>query len=73
MKFNLENGLYCVQSGYFSNKIWTQITPFFICSSLLKAPKYPQTQLHFNNDAYFLDFRLQNIPLISFLLNLNPF
>ena len=33
--FNLESELYCVQVRCMSNKIWTQITPFFICSASL--------------------------------------
>ena len=31
---------------------------------------YLQTQLHFSNDAHFLDFRAQTFPLIFFNLNL---
>ena len=66
--------------------IWTEITPFFICSALLYVKEldkiiarmhcfmhqsFFQTKLHFYNDAYFLDFYPQKFPLIFF--NVNPF
>ena len=64
-----------------SNTIWTQITPFFICSawSYVKELEKIIARTHcfmhrslfrpnyiFNNDAYFLDFRAQKFPLIFF-------
>ena len=77
--FNLESGLYCVQGRCISNKIWTQITPLFICFLVLeKTIAMTLCFMHqgifrphyiFNNDAYILDFRAQKIPLIFFNLN----
>ena len=73
------------KSGVFLTKIWTKITPFFICSAslcvkvlekifarTLCAMHHGVLSLYyiFNNDAYFLDFCAQKFPLI--FLNLNP-
>ena len=73
--FNLESGLCCVQVRCISNKIWTQITPFFICSVRLcvkvleKIIARTLGFMHqgifgpnyiFNNNVYFLDFHAQN-------------
>ena len=67
----------------YSNKIWTQVTPFFICSVSLCVKvldKIIATILCFmhqgifrpnyifNNDAFFLDFRAWKLPLIFFNL-----
>ena len=69
-----------------THKIWTQITPFFICSAWLYVKELEKiiARTHcfmlqsffrptyiFNNDAGFLDFRAQKFPLIFF--NVNPF
>ena len=74
------------KSGVFLTKIWTKITPFFICSAWLCVKVLEKiiarmlcTTRHgflslfyiFNNDAYFLDFCAQKIPFDLF--NLNPF
>ena len=80
-KWNLPCSVRCIY-----NKIWTQITPFFICSAwlymkelekiiartlCLMHPSFFRPNYIFNNDAYFLDFRAQKFPLIFF--NVNPF
>ena len=69
-----------------SNKIWTQITPFFICSAWLYVKElekiiartlcfmnqsFFRPNYIFNSDAYFLDFCAQKFPLSFF--NVNPF
>ena len=80
-KWNLPCSVRCIH-----NKIWAQITPFFICSAWLYVKElekiiartlcfmhqsFFRPNYIFNNDAYFLDFRAQKFPLICF--NVNPF
>ena len=80
-KWNLPCSVWCI-----TYKIWTQITPFFICSAWLYVKELEKiiARMHcsmhqsffrpnyiFNNDAYYLDFRAQKFPLIFF--NVNPF
>ena len=80
-KWNLLCSVRCI-----SNKIWTQITSFFICSAWLYVKELEKIMarthcfMHrsffrpnyiFNNDVYFLDFCAQKFPLIFF--NVNPF
>ena len=80
-KWNLPCSVRCI-----SNKIWTQMTPFFICSAWLYVKELEKIidRTHcfmlrsffrptyiFNKDAYFLDFRAQKFPLIFF--NASPF
>ena len=73
-KWNLPYSVRCI-----SSKIWTQITPFFICSAWLYVKEMEKINarrlcfMHqsffrpkyiFNNNAYLLDFRAQKVPLI---------
>ena len=79
--FNLESGLYRVPVRCISNKSWTQITPFFICSAWLyvklleKIIARTLCFMHqgivrsnhiFNNDAYFFLFSRSKIPFDPF-------
>ena len=80
--FNLENGLYCVQSGvFFSNKNLDTIYSFLYLVSLIMCKRVGEIIARtlcfmqqstfrlnyiFHNDAYFLDFCAENYSLIFF-------
>ena len=78
-----QNGPYCVQVRCISNKIWTQLTPFFICSAsfcgkvldriiarmlCFMHQGFFRPNYIFYNDAFFLDFRARKFPLSFFLI-----
>ena len=79
MESTVFSKVYCI-----SNKIWTQITPFFICSARLYVKElekiiswmlcflnqsFLRPNYIFNNNAYNLDFCAQKFPLICFYVN----
>ena len=79
MKFNLEMDTTVFKVRCISNKIWTQITPFFYLLGLIMCESVGRSascirvssasKYIFNNDAYFLDFGAQKFPLVFFNLN----